>query len=472
MTEGVTMTRAAPEDLQGDWAAAVRTDTGDLVGRSARIGYFTLIVFVAWSVLFPLDSAIVGEGALIAKGQNKVLQHRAGGVITEILAREGDLVRAGQTVLKLDPAQDRAELTRLRGRLALLQAMHHRLDAEKQFAASPDGQLPEGFRIGQVLAQRQSDSALTTGSTPKGKQLTSEMRLLIEQQREFEKGRGALQAEIDALTNRADALARRKKGYDERYAKLSAQTNLLSKQHATMKSLVGKGYIALKSVWDIEEQLLGRQAELANLDAEREAVEKEIKETGARINMARLSDQRQASTRMTDVIAEMAQISDQLQAAERTLSLTDVRASVDGVLMHNKHVTVGGVATPGEVLAHIVPLGTELAFRARVLPTDISHVRVGQATRTKITSLSARLYDEIPGEVTFVAADATTDDKTGIKFFEVEIRFTTLPKDPAGKPVLMAGMLGQTHIVGESRTFASYLLAPLRDSLSRSFREH
>lgn len=469
----------AAGDMQGAWAEGIAVEAGDVTGTASRLMLMAMGAFVAWSCLFPLGSAVVAEGTLIARGQNKVLQHRTGGVIAGIFAREGDIVEAGQVIYRLDPVVDQAELTRLRGRYAVLSAIGQRLEAEKRFAAGGDSPAPQGFSLRGLRAAGQDDALLHTGSTGAIPLAASdpqarpgpEALLLLEQQREFEKGRGALLAEIDGLTNRMDALKRRKAGLGERIAASQSQLGLLVRQVEAMRPLAQRGHIARKAVWDIEEQMFARKGELANLRAEEGALANEIAEVGARIQQARLADQRQASGRATEVIAEMAQIADQIKAAMAAVASTEVRAPLAGTVIHAKHTTIGGVVPGGEVMAQIVPRGAELAFRARVAPNDITHVKVGSPVRAKITALNARTYDDIEGTVSLVAADASMDDKTGQRFFEVEIRLLGSPKDKAGQPVLSAGMLGQAFIQGESRTFAAYLLSPLTDSLRRSFRE-
>ncbi|MFE1597362.1 hypothetical protein [Methylobacterium sp. ID0610] len=118
--------------------------------------------------------------------------------------------------------------------------------------------------------------------------------------------------------------------------------------------------------------------------------------------------------------------------------------------------------------SQIVPLGAELAVKARVAPSDITHVRAGQRARAKISALNARLFDDVPGLVSRVAADATAGERTGQHHFEVEVQLK--PEQASARALLTAGMVGQVYIEGESRTFASYVLRPLIDSLGR-FRE-
>lgn len=463
------------DDMRGSWAQGVSTEVGDVSGRATHWLMGALIVFGFWAVLFPLHSAVVAEGTVTATGQNKVVQHRTGGVIRDILAGDGDLVQAGQTILALDPINDQAELTRLRGRLAVLNAMRMRLEAENQEADGVMATAALSLRGGMDVtgggagdAPGEPDPVMTAAIAPGA----VEAVLIEEQQREFSRGRDALRAEVDALLARADALEQRRAGLERRIANGERMVAIVVRQVEAMRPLAAAGHIARKQLWDAEQELLARTSELDAMRAEESALYDEIGESDARIMQARKSDQRLTSGRLTEVIAEMAQISDQIRAAETAVAATSIKAPADGTLVHMKHTTVGAVAAPGELLAQIVPADAALTFTARVSPADISYVRVGQSARVRITALNARLYDDVPGEVSLVPADASMDERTGQKFFAVEVSLTAAPRDRAGRALVGSGMLGEVFIDGDARTFASYLFRPISDSLSRSFREH
>lgn len=133
--------------------------------------------------------------------------------------------------------------------------------------------------------------------------------------------------------------------------------------------------------------------------------------------------------------------------------------------------TIGGVVPPGEAFGQIVPAGAPLEVEARVGPQDISHVAVGHKAKVKVTALNARIFDSIPAVVTYVAADSSLDERTGQHYFEVRVRFDPEALHGDLEGVLTPGMAGEVFLEGQSRTFLSYLVQPLTDSLSRAFRE-
>ncbi len=439
-------------DYRGNWADQVATDTRGIQRHASRWIMGAAAVFIAWGSLFPLDSAVVAEGVVQARGQNKLVQHRSGGTVLELLAVEGDTVRAGQPLMRLDPVNERAELTQLRARVAVLNATRMRLEAENRSAGSGG--------TGRIAA---------AGS---GTELGPGGALLVqEQEREFDRGRGVVAAQVGALRARIAAITLRRAGQAQRIAKMERQVALLTQELASKRRLAEQGGLARSALWEFDAALLGQRGELDQVRAEQAAAADEIREAEAQMTQVRLSDQRETSVRLTEVIAEIAQLTDRIRAAGAAVGNAIIRAPVAGKLVHMKFATVGGVIAPGGEVAEIVPEASPLAIRSRVAPHDINNVRVGQLARISVSALNARLYDDLPGRVVTVGADATIDPRTGAAFFEVVTALPEVPRDDDGRRLVGPGMAGQVFIAGESRTFFSYLFRPIVDSFRHAFRE-
>lgn len=441
-------------DYSAGWADDVAVDSRVIARRASRLIGLACLAFLAWAAFFPLSSAVVAEGVVVAQGQNKLIQHRTGGTVRDMMAAEGDRVRAGQPILRLDPANDVAELTQLRARLAVLRATQLRLEAENRAAA---GAAPGAVHI----APPGSGADLGPGGS----------LLVAEQDREFARGRGAMQAQMASLDARIAAVRARQRGQIERIAKMEAQVALLDRQYAAKRRLAEKGGLARSALWDYQATLLSQRGELDQLRAERDAARDDIRSAEAQIAQVRLTDERETSTRLTEVIAESAQLVDRLRAAEAAVANAVVRAPVTGWLVHVKFATVGGVVPAGEAIAEIVPDAAPIAIRSHVSPQDIAHVHVGQPARIAISALNARLFDELQGSVSIVGADATVDPRTGAAYFEVVTTIPAPPHDPHGKRMVDPGMAGQVFIAGGDRTFLSYVFRPILDSLRHAFRE-
>lgn len=457
------MTEAAIR--QDDWAQGVRTECADLIGRVGRLALISLAVFFAWALLLPLGTAVVAPGTLILQGQNKVLQHRAGGTIRKIHAREGDRLEAGALIYELDPATNQAELTRLRGRREVLSAVKARLDAEKRFGEGLEQSGLRGVSARPASAQGGFWGAGAASGPAAGR------AVLSEQEREFDRGRRAILAELEALEKRAEGFRRQQIGVRQRADQSRRQVAMLEEQANAAEQLVKGGHISRQQLWDIQNRLLDRRAELAGLVAQNEQITSQIEETQSQIQQARMRDARSTSEKLTDVLGELEQTSDQLRAAEAELANTEIRAPVSGTLVHAPVTTIGAVVKPGETFGEVVPNGAEFDMQARVSPKDISNVKVGQDAEMRISALNQRIYEKVQAKVVYVAADASTDQRTGEKYFEVRARLRDTPNGQVGSTKLSAGMGGEVFIKGAPRTFASYLVEPIFDGLSRAFSE-
>lgn len=450
---------AAPQSPDA-WAEGVETGHGDLVGRLGRIALLSLVIFTGWAVIFPLDSAVVAPGNLIMQGQNKVLQHRMGGTVRAIHARDGDRVKEGQLLFELDPALNQAELTKLRGRREVLRALKTRLEAEKAFS---ERLAKSGTRINTLGSRLDNWKNNAPGTTLAGAQFMSE------QEREFEKGRNALMAEVESLENRTENYRRQQAGARARTEQVRRQVAILEEQYLAADQLAKGGHLSRQQVWDIQTRLLDRRSELASLTSQDNALTSQIDETQSQIRQTISRDSRLTSEKLTDVLGELEQTSDQLRAAESELANSEIRASVTGTLVHVQMSTVGGVVRPGETFAELVPEGSIFEANARVAPRDIGNVKLGQSVKMNISALNQRIFDKVEGAVSYVAADATVDQRTGERYFEVKARLdqTALAK----LPPLSAGMSGEVYIRSAPRTFATYMLEPVIDSMNAAFSE-
>ena len=295
------------------------------------------------------------------------------------------------------------------------------------------------------------------------------MTLRSEQLREFEKGRRAIVAEVSALRERMEGLEGRRSGLAARIAAINEQTAILRDQQDSMRRLVKAGHVAKVQLWDVESRILGLLSELASSQADFDSTSREIEQTRWQIRNTELSDQRQTSQKLTEVIAEINEIGDQIRAAENVLRQTEIRAPVSGTLAGFDVATVGAVIRPAETFGEVVPDNAPLDFAGRVSPKDVLHVRVGTKAEVRLPALNARRYDPLPAEVIYVGADAKQDERTGEKYFEVRARLETSSLRGLS---LTPGMTGDAFLNGDSRTFAGYLFQPITDGIARAFREY
>ncbi|MFC6658705.1 HlyD family efflux transporter periplasmic adaptor subunit [Roseibium salinum] len=369
----------------------------------------------------------------------------------------------GSPILTLDPATDQARLTKLRARYAELNALRTRLEAQKTHAdEGSTSQATPG-----LVLRGSGGSALPILA---GGGLPIEQKLNSEQLRQLTKGRQAIAAELRGLQERLTGQRRRLSMLNNQTGNAEQRIAILSEKLAKGKSLADMGYMAQQQVWDLELRLLEARSDLSNLKAEVAATESGIGETQAEMDGVRLLDGRETSRELTEVLAEIEQISDELTAAEQARTQTALRAPVRGYLVHLSTATVGGVVGPAEAIGEIVPADAPLEARAEVPLDKITGVFPGQQADIKISALNPRLYDALPAWITYVAADASRNEATGERFFEVRALLDENALRQTGLS-LQPGMNGEIYIKGEARTFATYLLQPFLDGLGRSFRE-
>ncbi len=459
---------SAVEPSEDDPLAQVATSARGVTGSSGKFILFALVILLAWAVFVPLGSAVIAPATLASSGHNQLLQHVRGGTVSGIFAREGDLVEKGRIVVKLDPAVDQANLTRLKARHAVLTALRKRLEAEKAGGLAQAGLDLDGLDIS-LMTMRGSKSFDFTVTSSLGDGAIAKT-LNAEQGRQFEKGRLAIGAQLKGLADRAEGQRQRYKSLREQIQNAERRTQMLQKQLADAELLVKAGHISRYQVWEIETRLLDSQNNISDLHAQMAAAGSQISETEAEMDRVRMADGVETSRTLTEVLAELEQISDELKAAETATDAASLRAPVRGYVVRLAAKTIGGVVRPGEVMAEIVPADAALEVKARVPLDKISAVQVGQSAELKISTLNPRVHDPIKATVSYVAADASRDEQTGERFFEVYARLD----DDATKALdvsLLPGMSGELFIEGETRTFATYMLQPILDGLARTFRE-
>jgi HlyD family type I secretion membrane fusion protein len=457
----------SPEKGTPEWAGTVTTEPEALIGKGSRWMLIGFGGFCLWAALFPIGSAVVASGMVISEGQNQLLQHRTNGVVAAIYKREGEPVRKGDIILEFDPAVDQAELTRLEGKRAVLMALKSRLEAEKRFA---DGTAsPAGFELRNGPARV---PLIPVSNTPPGNEMVLRDVLAAEQAREYETGRREVMAEMEALRKQSEAKQEQLRGQIEREKKLQRQVALLRRQLQATGQLAKQGHVALQSEWQMEAELLTREGELENVTSQRDSLRREIDEVKSRMLQAASRDQRQTSKQLTDVLGELSQISDQINAAATAVKSARVVAPAHGTLVKTKYTTIGGVLPANEPFGEVVPQNGTPTLRVRVMPQDIAYVHKGQEAEVKISAVNKRVYESLPGVVTFVAADATLDTRTGMSYFEVNVAIQPPKANVDVTTLVSSGMAGEAFIKGESRTFASYMFKPVLESLFRAFREH
>jgi HlyD family type I secretion membrane fusion protein len=429
---------------------------GDDAGRFLRIGWiWVAAVFgglLLWSILAPINSAVIAPGQLSVETNRKTIQHLEGGVIRKIHVKEGQAVKAGDLLIDLDDTVTRSNVDLLTAQLAEGVARLARLYAER------DGltEVPEDS-----LAFRLAPDDLDYAANLEGQK-----GLLAA--RETTKA-----TQIALLEERVVQQVKRIEGFGTQLRSLREQSRLVGEELDGVKRLNAEGFAPTTRVRELErakEAIAGQQGQLTAASAEAESV---ISEARLEIERLKQKSREEAIAESQDLEVQISTITERRTAALDSLRRSEIRAPENGVVLGLAVHTIGGVITPGSPVMDIVPEGDKLLVAARISPRDVDKVRPGQEAVIRLTALNMRTTPEAIGSVRQVSADNLVDKQSGVPYFLVLI---DLPPEEELRPLLQgqalqAGMPAESFIQTGARPALSYLLKPLTDAFSRGLRE-
>jgi HlyD family secretion protein/epimerase transport system membrane fusion protein len=409
---------------------------------------FFVLAFGSWGCLVPLDGGAVAPGVVNPDSGKKTIQHLEGGIVAELPVREGERVKAGQSLVVLESTQARAaHETLVQQQLSLL-ARKARLEAER--AGLSRIQWPAELRAVQANIKPVLDA----------------------QQEVFDTRRQTHASRREILAQRIEQLLHQIRGYEAQVLSASKQIGFVAEELSAKEFLVRRGLIPKPEAL----RLKRTDAEISGKMGEYEA---EIARTRQQIGEARLQilgvDAERADQIAGDfekVRSELADVSEKMLASADVVRRTVVAAPVDGTVVDIKFKTLGGVVQRGEPILSIVPAGDELIVEARLTPVDVKAVHAGLEARLNLSAWSSRLVPKIPGIVRTVSADRLTDEATRQPYYlaRIAVDRPTLHRMAPGVD-LIPGMPVEVLVVTERRTMLDYLMRPFDDALWRSFRE-
>lgn len=424
--------------------------------RLIRLGTQTIAVVIGalllWSVLAPINSAVIAPGRISVEDNRKSVQHLEGGVIKEILVKEGNRVDAGDILVRLDETVPKANVALLTEQLAERIARQARLLAERDDMT----EIPSDSRA----------FALAPPDLDYSSNLEGQIRL-------FAARTLTKTTQISLLEERAIQQQTRIDGADTQLRSLKAQARLIADELDGVKKLNAEGFAPMTRVRELErekEAISGRQGQLVAAIAESRSA---ISEAKLQIEQLKQKSREDAIKESEDLEVEIASLIERRTAAMVALDRTEIKAPESGVVLGLNVHTVGGVIEPGAPVMEIVPQSSGLMITAQISPRDVDKVQTGQDAVIRFSAFNARTTPEAAGKVRQVSADNFTDKATGQAYYLVLI---DLPDDEALQKslrgqALVPGMPVESFIKTGARPAISYLLKPLTDALSRSMRE-
>ena len=409
-----------------------------------------VLAFGSWSVLAPLSTAAVAPGVVRVDSNRKTVQHLEGGIIAEILVREGDRVVEGQPVVRLDETQAEASHQMLRGQLDALEARAARIKAEQ--AARPAIAFPAG-----LVERRPRDPAIAD--------------ILASQEEIFATRRARLNGELTILGRRLEQLASQIDAYGAQRRAAVAQLGLIREEIDDISLLLRKGLVPKQRVLALQREQANLTGTVGEYDGLIARANEQIGETESQIINVRTSYHNELAEEHDEVRNQIADTTEQLRSAEDVLRRRFVPAPASGLVVDLRFFTPGGVIGPGEPIMDIVPQQDRLLVEARIQPIDIDVVTSGLPAQIRLTAFNQRIVPTLDGTVVHVSADSMTDPNTASEYFmsRVEVDGDQLAK--LADVHLLPGMPADVMIVTGERTLIDYLVTPITNSFARALRE-
>lgn len=421
-------------------------------------GMWTIIIVFGflgvWSALAPLDSAAVARATVVVDSNKKTIQHLEGGIIDEILVKEGDIVKKNDPLIRLNQTAAKARVGILRSQYFIAKSAASRLLAER------DGK--QELEFPEELTKAQNDSEY-------GKEATEAMDT---QRRMFISRRDTLTSQVNILEQRIKQSQEEIEGLQAQEKSARQQMSLLDEEISTVQKLLAAGN-AMKP------RLLALQRSRSDLDGKRGEYVALIARARQTIGQAEIEKigkkndfTNNINTELRDTQAQLADLEEKLRASDDILERIVIVAPQDGKVNDLQYHTVGGVIPPGGKVMDIVPLQDKMVFDAQVSPQDIHIVHEGLHARVRLTAYKTRRVPIVEGHITNVSADKFTDQRTGMTYYNARVELDPKQLEHLAERVqLYPGMPAEALIVTGRRTVLSYLISPLTDSMRRAFRE-
>lgn len=410
---------------------------------------FSLGGFVLWASLAPLAEAVVASGTIKVDSSRKKIQHLEGGIVKEILVRDGDRVMQGDVLVRLDETRAAASLAILRDGYDAALAQEARLFAERD-------------DLGSIVFP---DRLASRGGDPNVAGIMKSQNILWEARKSARKG------EVQILEKRGAQLQENIIGHRAQIDAKQRQLSFLHDELRSMRNLQKKGMVGKQRGLELEGDAAEIEGDRAQLQSQIAAIETEISRTELEVFQVGKSFREGVVDELKKVQADIYDFRERLNAAEQVYGQTEVRSPIEGVVVSSGIHTIGGVISSGETLLELVPINDKLIVEARIDPQDIDKVQVGLPAAIKITAFNQRTTPELAGELQYVSADSLQDPQSGMLYFVARIEVAESEVKRLGDKQLQPGMMADVFVRTGERTMAEYLLQPLRDSFRRAWLE-
>lgn len=418
--------------------------------RSALIASGALVIgLLGFGGLVPIGGAVIGSGQIGVESGVKKIAHPGGGTVAEILVHNGQQVKRGQLLIRLDDKVANTDASYAALTLDQMLAQKARLEAEQSGA-------------GDVVFPAQ----LTARTDEAARKAMAEERQMFAMRRRESAG---ITAQLEA---RVSQYHQQIAGYRAQIASLRQQAALIAPERDSVRMLYEKKLVTLSRLNQLERSAVDLSGSIGSLDAQIAATEAHISETREQIIQMQQTRRTEAGTMLAQLNAQINMQQSRSAAAADLSDRTHIRAPVDGVVDKLAVTTIGGVIRPAEPIMDILPRGDAMLVEAMISPNDVDQVHVDQSARVRLSAISVAATPEIHGRVVYVGADRITAPDGKTSYFPVRIAIDPAELRKQTSAGLKAGMPAEIFVETGSRSMLSYLTKPLRDQFARAFRDN
>jgi protease secretion system membrane fusion protein len=426
---------------------------GERSVRLQRAGVWVLALglvgSVVWAALAPLDEGVPTSGQVAIDTKRKALQHLQGGLLSEVLVREGDEVKVGQVLMRLDDAATRANYESVRQRYLSLRATESRLIAEQ---------------LGRDSIELHPDVKAAQDDPFIRRQIEAQAHL-------FETRRLGLKADIQALEENIRGQEGQILSFNSMLESRKTQRRLVTEQLDKIRDLVVEGYAPRNQQLDLERQVAELTAAATELEGNTQRARQSIAELRQRIIARRQDYRKETDNQLVEVARDAQSDKGRVVALEGELERTEIKSPATGQVVGLAAQTVGGVIAPGQKLMDIVPINNVLLLETRIPPNLIDSVKAGLLADVRFSTFSHSPQLVVQGKVVSVSADLITESQPPMSYFLARVEITPEGMSALGARRMHPGMPAEIIILTGERTLLTYLLSPLTRRLAASMKE-
>ena len=425
--------------------------------RPIRLGAAVLVVglgaFLLWAGFAPLDQGVPASGTVAIETRKKTIQHSTGGVVKDVLVKEGQWVKEGDVLIEVSDTQARANNETIRQAYLSQRAVEARLEAELKNAGS--------IHFGSDITANKAD--------PFVQQLT------MTQQNLFAARRASFEAEVSALEQSIQALKDQLWGVDQSLVNRLVQIQLQEKHLKSIKTLAEEGYAPKNQVLQMEQTQTELKTALSDLKSNQSRLSRSIEESQFRMAQRKQDYQKDVMGLLAEVKKEVQAGKERLTTTNEELVRTQIKSPVDGQVVGMSISATGGVVMAGQKLMDVVPKSEALLVDAKVQPHIIDKVQTGMDVSVRFNTFANTPQLVVPGKLVALTSDVITDPSAGMggisSYYLGRVEITPEGLKVLGSRVLQPGMPTEVLFKVGERTLLQYIMYPLTKRIAASLKE-